>query len=313
MNSLFIAAVINSTFRYSTPLMFAALGSLFCTRCGVFNVALEGQMLAASFAAIVMNYYTQNVLLSVLAGLAAGVFVSLIVAIFQIKLGVRDMVVGTSVNLLVQSLTSFLMQIIFGTRGTIQGNGMLALPKFSFRIGNFAFFNRMFESLSILDYLAYVIAFLLFIYLFKTVSGFHLRSVGINRIAAQSLGIRSQRIEFNSVLVSGALCALGGIAQCMGMVTVFVENMTAGRGFIAMGAASMAQAHPLMAILSSLFFGASISLSKTLQTTINAYFTEAFPYFCTILAITLFGIIVSFRVRSAKRPKRSIQGDNYAI
>ncbi|MDD4010683.1 MAG: ABC transporter permease [Sphaerochaetaceae bacterium] len=295
MNSLFVAAVINSTLRYSTPILFAALGSLYCTRCNVFNVALEGQMLAASFAAIVTNYFTHSVILSTMAAIGAGMLVALLVAVFQISLGVRDMVVGTSINLLVQSATSFLMQVIFGTRGTIQGNGMVALPKLSLKIGSLSFVNRMFESLSILDYLGYITAILVFLYLFKTVRGFHLRSVGISFEAAKSLGVKSQRIQFNSILVSGALCALGGLAQCMGMVTVFVENMTAGRGFIAMGAASMAQAHPIAAIFSSLFFGATISMSKTLQTYINSYFTESFPYFCTVIAMTIFGIIMIIR------------------
>jgi ABC-type uncharacterized transport system permease subunit len=299
MNSLFVAAVINSTFRYSTPILFAALGSLYCTQCNVFNVALEGQMLAASFAAIVANYYTHSVLIASLAAVAAGMLVALLVAVFQITLGVRDMVVGTSVNLLVQSATSFLMQVIFGTRGTIQGNGMKALPKFSLKIGGLDFLNRMFESLSILDYLGYITAILIFIYLFKTVRGFHLRSVGISFEAAKSLGIKSEKVQFNSIIVSGVLCALGGLAQCMGIVTVFVENMTAGRGFIAMGAASMAGAHPIAAIFSSLFFGATISLSKTLQTYINSYFTESFPYFCTVIAMTIFGIIMIIRKKRA--------------
>lgn len=299
MTPLFIAAVINSTLRYSTPILFAALGSLYCTKCDVFNVALEGQMLAASFLAIVVNYHTHSVLLSSMAAVAGGLLIALVVAVFQITLKVRDMVVGTSINLLVQSATSFLMQVIFKTRGTVQGAGMKALPKFSLRIGNLAFVNRMFESLSVLDYLGYAAAVLIFVYLFKTVRGFHLQSVGISADAARSLGIKSQKVQFNSILVSGVLCGLGGLAQCMGMVTVFVENMTAGRGFIAMGAASMAKNHPLAAIFSSLFFGGTISLSKTLQTKINSYFTESFPYFCTVVAMTIFGVVMVVRNRRA--------------
>ena len=299
MNAMYIAAVINSAFRYTSPVLFAALGSLICTKCDVFNVALEGQMLLGSFCAIVVNYYTNNVFLSILGGVGGGVLLSLLVAFLQITLKVRDMVVGTALNILAQSVTSFGMQLIFGTRGTIQGYGMVSLPRFSLRLWNLSFFNRIFESLSLFDYLSYVVAVLVFIYLYKTVGGFHLMSVGISADAAESLGIKSKRTQMRAIIVSGVLCGIAGVAQCMGSVTVFVENMTAGRGWIAMGAASMAQGHPLTVILTSLFFGATISLSKTLQAYINSYFTESFPYLCTVIAIAVYGA-----VEGAKRKKK---------
>lgn len=300
MNNLYLAAVINTTFRYTTPVLFAALGSLACTKCAVFNVALEGQMLAASFVAIVANYYTHNAFISLLAGVAAGAFVAWIVAVFQIKWKVRDMVVGTAMNLLVQSVTAFLMQAIFGSRGTVQGFGMVPLTKINLSFLKFSpFLYRMFEDLSTIDYLGYIVAILIFIYFYKTVSGFHLLSVGINADAADSLGIKSQRIQIWAMVFSGILCGFGGVVHAMGNVTVFAENMTSGRGFIAMGAASMAQSHPLGAIASSLFFGTALSLSKTLQGYINSYFTEAIPYLCTVLAITIYGVVISTQRRKA--------------
>ncbi|NCC65963.1 MAG: ABC transporter permease [Spirochaetia bacterium] len=302
MNDLYVAAVINTTFRYTTPVLFAALGSLFCTKAAVFNVALEGQLLAASFFAIVANYYTNNVFISLLAGVGAGAFIAWVVAVFQIKWKVRDMVVGTAMNLLVQSTTAFLMQIIFGSRGTVQGFGMVPLPKVNLSFLRFSpFLYRMFEDLSIIDYLGYVAAVLIFIYLYKTVSGFHHLSVGISTTAAESLGINSQRIQIRAVVISGILCGFGGVVHAMGNVTVFAENMTSGRGFIAMGAASMAQGHSLVAIASSLFFGTMLSLSKTLQGYINSYFTEAIPYLSTVLAITIYGVAVTVKRKRANK------------
>lgn len=302
MSNLYLAAVINTTFRYTTPVLFAALGSLYCTKCNVFNVALEGQLLAASFAAIVANYYTNNVLISLLAGVASGAFVAWIVAVFQIAWKVRDMVVGTAINLLVQSVTAFLMQIIFGSRGTVQGYGMVALTKINPTFLKFSpFLYRMFEDLSTIDYFGYIAAILLFFYFTRTVSGFHHLSVGINAVAADSLGINSRRVQMRAVVISGILCGFGGVVHAMGNVTVFAENMTSGRGFIAMGAASMAQSHPLVAIASSLFFGTMLSLSKTLQGYINSYYTEAIPYLCTVLAITIYGVIVSVKKKKANQ------------
>lgn len=291
MNAMYIAAVINSAFRYASPVLIAALGSIICSKCNVFNVALEGQMLISSFCAIVVNYYTNNVFLSVLGGIAGGMALSILVAFLQITLQVRDMVVGTALNILAQSITSFGMQLIFKTRGTIQGYGMVSLPRFSLKFGNLAFLNRVFESLSIFDFFGYILAILVFIYIYKTIGGFHLTSVGIRADAAESLGIKSKRTQIIAIIVSGIFCGIAGVAQCMGSITVFVENMTAGRGWIATGAASMAQNHPLVVMLTSLFFGATISLSKTLQAYINSYFTESFPYICTVVAIAIYGAI----------------------
>ncbi|MEA4865635.1 MAG: ABC transporter permease [Sphaerochaeta sp.] len=302
MNAMYIAAVINTIFRYTTPVLFAALGSLFCTKSAVFNVALEGQLLAASFVAIVANFYTNNMMISLLSGVAAGAFVGWVVAIFQIKWKVRDMVVGTAMNLLVQSVTAFLMQVIFGSRGTVQGFGMVALPKVNPTFLKFSpFLYRVFEDLSTIDYLGYIVAVLIYIYLYKTVSGFHHLSVGISESAAESLGVNSQFIQMRAIVISGILCGFGGVVHAMGNVTVFAENMTSGRGFIAMGAASMAQAHSLVAIASSLFFGTMLSLSKTLQGYINSYFTEAIPYISTVLAIAVYGVIVTIQKKKANK------------
>lgn len=303
MNAMYVAAVLNSAFRYASPVLLAALGGVICNKCFVFNVAIEGQMLVSSFCAIVVNYYTHSVVLSILGGIAGGLALSAIVALLQITLGVRDMVVGTALNIFATSVTAFGMQVIFKQRGTIQGFGMVSLPRFSLKFGNLSFLNRMFEQLSIFDYLGYLLAIVVFVYLYKTIDGFHLTSVGISPEAAESLGVKPKKVQIKSILISGVFCGLAGVAQCMGSITVFVEDMTAGRGWIAVGAASMAQNHPLVTMITSLFFGATISLSKSLQAYINSYFTESFPYICTILAIAIYGAI-DLRRRKNSRIKK---------
>ena len=129
---------------------------------------------------------------------------------------------------------------------------------------------------------------ILFIYLFKTVSGFRDLSVGINKTAAESLGTKATAIQMRMVILSGALCGLGGVALAMGQVIMFTENMTSGRGFIAMAAASLGMAHPLLTIFSSLFFGLCQSIGLALQNVIKAQITTAIPYIATIVALVVF-------------------------
>ena len=117
MNSAYIASVINSTLRSTTPILLAALGCAMCSQVGVFNVALEAQMLIACFTSIAVDYYTSSVLLSVLAGVLSGAVVGAVVAVLQVKYKAADMVVGTALNLLVGAITTFLLYLLFGLRG----------------------------------------------------------------------------------------------------------------------------------------------------------------------------------------------------
>ena len=289
MNSAYIASILNSTLRSTTPILLAALGSAICSRVGVFNIALEAQMLIGCFFSIVVNYFTGSVILSVAAGIAAGALIGLIVAVLQVKYKAADMVVGTSLNLLVNGATSFLLYLIFGLRGKLVDNRLVSLTKINIPgVKDIPFLGRMLENLTIIDYLAYAIAIFLFIYLFKTVSGFRTLSVGISKEAAESLGTKATRIQMRMVVLSGALCGLGGTVLSMGQVTMFTENMTSGRGFIAMAAGSLGQNHPLIVIVSSLFFGLCQGIGLALQNVIKSQLTMTLPYIATIVALVIF-------------------------
>lgn len=306
MNALYYASIINTVLRYTSPVLLATLASLLCSRAGVFNIALEGQMLLGSFFAIAVNYYTHSVVLSVLAGVAAGALVGLLVAVFQIRLGTKDMVVGTSVNILAVALSAYLLYAFFGVRGALADSSLVAMSKInlSFLPADFFLF-RVFANLTFIDYGCYLIAVLLYIYMYKTIGGFHLRSVGINKAATESLGTKADRTQVCAMIVSGALCGLGGVALCMGGVTMFAENMTNGRGYVAMAASTLAADHPLLAILASLFFGGALAMSAVLQNTINSNITSTFPYLATIIFTSIIGLIQRYRLKNRKYKSES--------
>lgn len=306
MNALYYASIINTVLRYTSPVLLATLASLLCSRAGVFNIALEVQMLLGSFFAIAVNYYTHSVVLSVLAGVAAGALVGLLVAVFQIRLGAKDMVVGTSVNILAVALSAYLLYAFFGVRGALADSSLVAMSKInlSFLPADFFLF-RVFANLTFIDYGCYLIAVLLYIYMYKTIGGFHLRSVGINKAATESLGTKADRTQVCAMIVSGALCGLGGVALCMGGVTMFAENMTNGRGYVAMAASTLAADHPLLAILASLFFGGALAMSAVLQNTINSNITSTFPYLATIIFTSIIGLIQRYRLKNRKYKSES--------
>ena len=299
----YILALLNSTIRSTTPVLLAALGNLMCSQVGAFNIALEGQLLIGSFVSIVVNYYTHSVLLSILRGIIAGALVGALVGVLQIKYKGADMVIGTSVNILVMGLTSIFLSVIWGVRGGFKSPELVTISKIKIPfLSDLPIIGDLLTNLTIIDYLSYIIAILIYIYLYKTVSGFRFRSVGYNAKAAKSLGINDERTKINSFIISGALCGLGGVSLSMGQVTLFIEGMTAGRGYIAMAAANMGRQHPIYSIFSSLFFGAFQAFGTALQNIIPSQLTMTIPYIFTIAAIALFGH------RSKKAKKKHLIG-----
>lgn len=301
MDANFIVSVLNSAIRSTTPIMMAALGSAICNRAGVFNVALEGQMLLGAFAAIAVNWFTGSVALSILCGIIAGGVIGALVGVLQVRYKAADMVVGTSINLFVGALTAILLFILFGVKGSFKDPLLLSLPKIQLPIlSKIPYLSGLLRNLTILDYLSYAVAVGMFIYLFKTVWGYHLISIGVKKEAAESMGLHSQRSQIMAVMVSGLLCGFGGVVLSMGQVTLFTENMTAGRGFIGMAACNLGRSNPALIILSSLFFGFCDAFASVAQNSIPSQLTQSIPYIATIAALIFFSREKVKRVRAAK-------------
>lgn len=293
----YFAVVFNSTIRMMTPILFVAIGSGLCNRVFIFNVGLEGMMLSGCFAAIAVNFYTGNLIASIVAAMLTSCLVAWVAGIFMVKFKGAMLVVGVSINVLVSGLTTFFMQIVFGVQGAYVSPSLVSLPKINvdFLKGNQVLYT-MFSSLTFLDVFAFIVAILAYFFLFRTVSGFRLRSVGINKVAAESLGIKAERIQILTIAFSGLLSGLGGCLLVMGGVTMFAQNITSGRGFIAMAAASLGSAHPLGTILACAFFGFAQSIANMLQNTnMSSELTMLIPYAATIVSLALFQSLKKFR------------------
>jgi len=300
LDANYLAVVFNSSIRMMTPILFVALGSAYCVRVRIFNIGLEGMMLTGAFAAIVANFFTGSVVLSLLFAMLSSMSVALVAGIFMVKFKGAMLVVGIAINILMGALTTFLMQVIFNVRGAFVHPELVSLPRVdvSFLSGT-PVLQTMFSSLTYIDLFAFITAIVLYIFLFKTVAGFHIRSVGINKEAAQSLGLKADRTQILTVVFSGMLSGIGGCLLVMGGITMFAQNITAGRGFIALAAGNMGAAHPLGVIASSAFFGFAQSFANMLQNTdISSELTMAVPYFATIVALA------SYNYANMKRDKK---------
>lgn len=228
-------------------------------------------------------------LLSVLAGVLSGAVVGAVVAILQVKYKAADMVVGTALNLLVGAITTFLLYLLFGLRGKLVDNRLMSLTKINLPlIRDIPFIGRVLENLTIIDYLSYIIAVVLSYTSIRPWRASARCPWVSTRQRRRALGTKATRIQMEMVILSGALCGLGGVVLSMGQVTMFTENMTSGRGFIAMAAASLGMSHPLLVIAASLFFGLCQGIGLAIQNVVKSQLTNTLPYIATIVALVIF-------------------------
>ena len=298
----YISAIISSTFRACSPILLCSLAAALCSKTGVFNVAMEGCMLLSAFFSIVVNYFTHgNVMISILAGIVTSMIVSGILAFFIIKLKASPVIVGMAINTMANGLTIYLMYVFFGRKGLFQDPSLVGLNKVTpFFAKSLPDLASCFYGLTYVDYLSWILAIAVYVFLYKTVIGYRLRAIGINKEAARSLGTPVERYQFITMTCSGILCGLAGVLLSMGSVTLFIQNISSGKGYIAMTANNLGAAHPLGVAAASLFFGICQSVGSFLQqTSLKGQITGAIPYVMTILA----SIVSSIYVKAKKERK----------
>ncbi|MGG4455395.1 ABC transporter permease [Brevibacillus porteri] len=284
---LFDWSLLSSTIRMVTPILLAALGGALCARVGIFNVGLEGLVLVGAFSAIVGNHFTGNLFLAVFIAALASIVFSLLFAYMTIKLRANEIVVGVAINFLALGLTTFALRAIFGVKGAFYDKDMVGLPTVEIPfIHDIPVIGGIVSGHSPLVYFAFLAAILLYVFFYRTVTGFRVLAVGLNPVAARSLGLKVTGLQMLAIVMSGALCGVAGAQLSLGQVTMFTEGMTAGRGFIALVAMMMGQSHPLGILASSFLFGLMDALSIRLQGfSLPTQFTAMLPYVLTIVAM----------------------------
>ena len=298
----YLASVFNSTMRCMTPILLVALCAGVCSKVKVFNIALEGTLLTSAFFAFLTQYFTRNILVSVLVAMLVAMCMTFIMSFFIVKLKAQPMIVGMALNTFALGFTTFLLSVIFNTKGTVTDPTLTGLPKITLPIiKNIPVVSTMFSSLTVIDYTAFALSIVMFIIMYKTVIGFRLRAIGINQSAASSLGINVAKYQIVATTLSGSMIGLAGCLLSLGSVTLFIQNISAARGYVALAANNLCQGHPLGALLSSALFGFTKALAQVLQNTaIKQQLLENIPYIATIAAMAIYNVIASRRAKAVK-------------
>ncbi len=282
-----------ATLRMTTPLVLAALGGVFSQQVGLLNIALEGMMLMGAFAAVVVAAAVGSSVVGVGAAALVGLLTALVFAFFVIHLRADLIVAGLAVNILALGLTAYLLQVLFNTRGAyapkdLEGLGSLTIPL----LDQVPLLGPMLSGHKWLVYVTWLLVFLSWLVLYRTPLGIHIRAVGEHREAAETAGLPVKRIQYLALLTSGFLSGLAGAQLSLGNLTLFSENMSNGRGFMALAAVFFGQARPLPTALACLLFGVFEAVQIRLQMTVQIpnQLPQMLPYLIIVVVLTVLSL-----------------------
>jgi len=278
-------SVLASAIRQSTPLVLGALCGILCERSGVMNIGIEGQMLVAAFTGFLVNVWTGNLYLAVLAGLAAGAFSGLLLAFMSVTLKIDQIISGTVINILAFGLTGYFYPVGMSAACKLK---VVKIPLLS----ELPLFGPVFFTVSPIAFSAILLVLIFHYLLFHTPWGLRTRASGEHPKAADTMGVNVFLVRYTRVIAGGGLAGLAGAFLSLEAVGAFERGMTNGRGFIALAIMIFGKWTPLGAWGAALLFGLSTAVQTQLQfgggITIPHQFTGMLPYLITIVVLAIF-------------------------
>ncbi|MCH2249797.1 MAG: ABC transporter permease [Cognatishimia sp.] len=303
MDFVTILQVLDSTVRLAIPLLLACLAGLYSERAGIFDIGLEGKMLAAAMAAGAFAALSGNVWVGLLAGIGASLVMSALHGLASITFRGNQLISGVAINMLAAGITVLIAQDLFrqgGRTPSLSDGGRwdpISLP-FSESLSGIPFFGQTYDELisghSLLVYVAIAFVPLTWWVLYRTRFGLRLRAVGENPASVDTAGISVIRLRYTAVMICGVLCGVAGAYLATGLQAGFIKDMTAGRGFIALAALIFAKWRPWYALWACLLFGLLQAVAIRYQSidlggiTIPVQFMEALPYILTVVILAGF-------------------------
>lgn len=321
-NGLLIIDLLRSGIRLATPILLAALGGAISNRAGVLDFALEGKMLLGSFLGILAAFWLHNSYGGALVAVLAGGLLGWIFAFFYLKYKVDLVILAIAINLLISEGTVFFLRTFYGNVGSWTDASIQQLPDIQIPIvKNIPVIGQLLSGYNAIIYASWILTALLYVVLFYTPFGRHIRAVGENKEAAKALGINVAHIQYFALILGGGMCALGGAFLSIGHLTMFTRNMSNGRGWMAVTAALFGMNNPIGVFLASLLIGVADALAVRLQmlTTIPPMLIQFLPNVLAILALVLVGlrnranVALIRRKFSLKSQKISEDGKSEAI
>ena len=296
--------LLNASIRLAVPTGLAAVGESLCQRAGVLNLSLEGMMLSGAYAAFLATHYSGEPWLGVAAGVGGGMFIGVLMALFSVMLKTEQVINGIALVLLASGLTSFLHVRLFGVTAPERFDPIekLEIPL----LGAIPGLGSVVFDQSPLVYVAVVLIAGVWWVLHRTRFGLAVRAAGDRPGAADAAGISVDRVRSTAILASGAMAGLGGAVLVVGQLGLFTQNVTAGRGWVAIALVIFGRWSPLRVAAGAFLFGFTDALQLRIQSasggiesSVPFEFFQALPYLVTIVVV----VVATARARTDAQPE----------
>ena len=302
-NAILSPDFFGAILRAATPILFATLAAAIAAKSGITNMALEGIMLFSALFGVIFSSLTHSAWLGLLITVVIGGLIGLVLAFFVLNLKTDEILAAIAINLAATGGTVLLLVAFSGDRGVSTSVRSVSAPNVVIPfVEKIPFIGEILSGQNVLTWLAILAVILLHLFLYKTPLGLSIRSVGENKDAAESVGINSRKMQYIALVISGALAAFGGFYLSGGYMNMFTKDMSGGRGFIALAAASMGGNTPIGGLLVSLLFGVAQALANVMQ------LTAMMPYEIILMVpylTTLIGLGVYYYSQKQKKERLS--------
>ena len=290
MGDIFSIALLQNTLRTATPIVLAALGVLMTDHVGIMNIGMDGMMLTSAFFAVVGSYFLGSWVGGIAAGLLAGLALGLFFGLFVIKFKSDEFIIGVALNIFAGGLTVFLLRTMFGVKGAFSDPAIVPLPTLHWPwLERIPVVGPLLGGNTLLVYVSWVLVFVCWVFIYRTPRGFWLRAAGEHPESLRSAGVSPEKMKYLASMLCGLFAGLAGAHLSLGYLTMFTENMSASRGFIAVACVIFGASNPPRVFLAALLFGFVEALGLRLQQAggINSNLTAMAPYLVTVAMMVL--------------------------
>lgn len=302
MSDVFNILLLQNTLRTATPVVLAALGCLMTQHVNITNIGIDGMMLMGAFFAVLGSYLFGSWAMGLVFAVVLGVLLGLFYYVFVIKFGSDEFIIGVALNIFAGGLTVFLLRTIFNVKGSFSGPGIVPLPTLNIPlIRDVPVLGQLLSGNTLLVYVSWILMPVIWAFIYKTPMGFHLRAAGEYPDALTACGKSPARMKCMASVLCGVLSCVAGAHLSLGYLTMFAENMSAARGYVAFACVIFGRGNPPKVFLAALLFGFIEALGLRMQKYMPSDITAMAPYVVTVVAMVAV-------VLWEKRKKRRMAG-----
>lgn len=292
IESFLQASFLFIVIRVGVPLLYASMSAYVASIAGIPNIAVEGIMIFGALFGVYFSAITGSAWLGLLGVILIGVIMACVMAFFTMKMKASPIMVGIALNLFATDFSVWLLLLWTGTKGTTASLPSKILPTVHIPfIKDIPFIGEILSGHYFLTYVCVALAVFIYILVYKTPFGLRMKACGLDEHAAESVGIKVNKVRLIAIILSAILAALGGAYLSMGYMSIFSSNMTASRGWTGIAANAVGGGNFLIVILTTVVFSiAQAIVNRLALTDLPSDLVNTIPYICVLLAMVFLSI-----------------------